>query len=68
MDSEPGKKVQQKAALIILKNPVSGPTGIGDLQSPLLFFPSFAGHSFGPANKFANPRKDSSPLTQNENC
>jgi len=39
MDSEPGKKVQQKAALIILKNPVSGPTGIGDLQSPLLFLP-----------------------------
>jgi len=55
-------------------------TGIGDLQSPLLCFPSFARHSFGSANKFAVPNKfaapgkffapskDSSPLTQHENC
>jgi len=54
--------------------PVRGPTGIGDLQSPLLFFPSFARHLFGSANKFAapnkfaDPSKDSSPLDQNENC
>jgi len=39
---------------------VRSPAGIGDLQSPLLFFPSFARHSFGPANKFADLRKDPS--------
>jgi len=49
-------------------------TGIGDLQSPLLCFLSFARHSFGSANKFAAPNKffapskDFSPLAQNENC
>jgi len=38
------------------------------IYSPFSCFPSFARHSFGPANKFAAPGKDSSPLTQNENC
>jgi len=47
---------------------VRGPTGIGDLQSPLLLFPDYARHSLGPANKFADPGKDPSPLSQNENC
>ena len=45
-----------------------GLTGIGDLQSSLLFFPGFARHLFGSANEFAAPGKDSSPLAQNENC
>ena len=37
------------------------PTGIGDFPSPLLSCPSFARHSFSPANKFAAPRKDPPP-------
>jgi len=50
---------------------------MGDLQSPLIIFPSFARRLFGSANKFgapskfaapnkfAAPGKASSPLTQN---
>jgi len=36
-------------------------TGIGGLQSPLLFFPGFARHLFGSANKFAVPNKFANP-------
>jgi len=36
------------------------------IYSPFLCFPGLARHSFGPANKFAAPSKDSTPLAQNE--
>ena len=55
------------------EKPLCAARGGPDFQSRVLFFPSFARHSFGPANKFAatnkfvDPSKDSSPLTQNQN-
>jgi len=57
--------IAQKITGAIEKNDcaVRGATGIGDLQSLFIFFSSFARHPFGPANKFADPGKDSSPYT-----